>query len=282
MWNRHDLRHALAGLVWAWAALLAMPVVAAAPAATPALDQRAAIEASQSVLGKTIGDFTLLDREGKSISLAAYRGKPLLVSFIYTGCFEVCPTTTRVLEQAMASAQAALGKDTFNVVSIGFNQPNDSPTALKTFALQHGIRYENWDFLSPPMAVVEPLSRAFGFTYAATPAGFDHVLQVSIVDAEGKLYRQIYGDDYTADHLIEPLRELLTGAPVAAETTNISALIERVRILCTVYDPLTGKYKFRWTIILEIIGGVIFFGWLTTLILREWLAQRRAKRTHPA
>ena len=82
----------------------------------------------------------------------SYRGKPLLVSFIYTGCFQVCPTTTRSLDEAVRALQGRFGDNQFNVVSIGFNQPADSPQALKAFAAQHRITRPNWDFLSPAAA----------------------------------------------------------------------------------------------------------------------------------
>ena len=58
------------------------------------LDQKAALSASQAMIGTTPGDFAFLDREGRPVRLSQYRGKPLLVSFIYTGCFQVCPLTT--------------------------------------------------------------------------------------------------------------------------------------------------------------------------------------------
>ena len=85
----------------------------------------------------------------------------------------------------MRALQGRFGDNQFNVVSIGFNQPADSPQAMKAFAAQHRISQPNWDFLSPPPRIVEPLTRDFGFRYEATPAGFDHVLQVSLVDAAG-------------------------------------------------------------------------------------------------
>ena len=44
------------------------------------------------MLGSQPANYTLLDREGRPVRLSSYRGKPLLVSFIYTGCFTVCPT----------------------------------------------------------------------------------------------------------------------------------------------------------------------------------------------
>lgn len=249
----------------------------AAAAFSPALDQAAALRDSQAAVGRTIGDYTLRDREARPVTLSAYRGKPLLVSFIYTGCFQVCPLTTQALRKVVSVAQEALGKDRFNVISIGFNQPADSPQALKSFAAQYGINVPNWEFLSPPASIVPDLARNFGFSFVATAAGFDHLLQVSVVDAQGRIYRQIYGDAYSADQLTEPLRQLITGAPVA-DDTSLSAIVERVRILCSVYDPRTGKYRVSYGLVLEIAGGVTFLVWIVWFFLSEWLARRRLAR----
>jgi protein SCO1 len=250
---------------------------AVAPSFSPALDQTAALRVSQAAVGRTIGDYTLKDREGRAVRLRSYRGKPLLVSFIYTGCFQVCPTTTRALQQATSVARAALGDGRFNVISIGFNQPADSPQALKSFAAQYGINSPNWEFLSPPAAIVPDLARDFGFGFVATAAGFDHLLQVSVVDAEGRIYRQIYGEDYSADYLTEPLKQLITGTPVA-DATSLSAILEQVRILCSVYDPRTGKYRVSYGLVLEIAGGTTFLLWIIWFFLSEWLARRRSAR----
>lgn len=248
----------------------------AAPAAAqpPAFDPLTALKISQAVVGQEVAEQTLLDRAGRAVKLSAYRGKPLVVSFIYSGCFQVCPTTTRALLSAFKTAQNAWGADQFNVISIGFNQPADSPAALKSFAAQHGIDYPNWEFLSPPAAIVGDLTRAFGFSYIETPAGFDHILQITLVDAQGRIYRQIYGDAFTADMLGDPLRQLISGAPVA-DRTSISAIIDRVRILCTVYDPVTGEYRINNGLFLEIAGGLTFLFAIIWFFLLEWRKQRK-------
>jgi len=244
---------------------------------SPALDRTTALRGSQAAVGHAIGDYILRDRAGRLIRLSSYRGKPLLVSFIYTGCFQVCPTTTKALQKVVSVATDALGASRFNVISIGFNQPADSPQALKSFAIQYGINSPNWEFLSPPAAVVPKLARDFGFSFAATPAGFDHLLQVSVVDAQGRIYRQIYGDDYSADYLIEPLRQLVIGAPVT-EVRSLAAILDQVRILCSVYDPRSGKYRVSYGLVLEVAGGVTFLLWIIWFFLNEWLARRRLKR----
>ncbi len=243
----------------------------------PILDQSAALQVSQAAVGRSIGDFSLFDREGRSVKLSAYRGKPLLVSFIYTGCFQVCPATTRALQKVVEDIQDGLGRDKFKVISIGFNQPADSPQALKSFAAQYGINQPNWEFLSPPAAIVADLARDFGFSFVATPAGFDHILQVSIVDGQGRIYRQVYGEAFSGDSLMVPLKQLIAGAPVA-DDTSLAAIIERVRILCSVYDPLTGTYRVSYGLALEIAGGVTFLLWFIWFFLSEWLARRRSGR----
>lgn len=241
--------------------------------AAPALEQQSALQASREAIGRSVGDHTLLDREGRPVRLSRYRGKPLVVNFLYTGCFQVCPTTTRTLHKAVTIAQEALGADKFNVVSIGFNQPADSPQALKSYAAQHGLNRPNWDFLSPPLTTVPEVTRDFGFSYVATAAGFDHLLQVSVVDAQGRIYRQVYGEDFSADMLVEPIKQLLSGAPLPPEN-RLAALVEQVRILCTVYDPATGRYRVNYSIYLQIAGGLL----TTVAILWYVIAERRRAR----
>ncbi|MBS0338387.1 MAG: SCO family protein [Proteobacteria bacterium] len=267
----------LAGLVHASPALPADP----APAGGPALEQAAALRASQAVLGSQPGDYTLLDREGRPVRLADYRGKPLLVSFIYTGCFTVCPTSTRMLNEAVTALQDRFGTGQFNVVSIGFNQPADSPQALKAFAAQNRISLPNWEFLSPHPSIVAALTRDFGFSYVATAAGFDHLLQLTILDGEGRIVRQVYGDRLGASQLGEPLKQLLAGAPLPQDA-RLSDLIDRVRILCSVYDPVTGAYRVDYGLAIMVAGGVTFALAMAWFFLLEWRTQRQARRRQSA
>ncbi|MCC7487403.1 MAG: SCO family protein [Burkholderiales bacterium] len=247
------------------------------PGTVSGLDERAALQAGQAAIGRWVPDPVMLDRQGRQVRLSSYRGKPLLVSFIYTGCFRVCPTQTRALHEAVRGLDRMLGASQFNVVSIGFNQPFDDPQAMRAFAASQRIDEPNWEFLSPAREAVDDLTQAFGFRYAATPAGFDHVLGVTVVDARGRIHAQVYGDRIRADQLGKPLRELLLDAQPAAGST-LAAVIERVRMLCTVYDPDTGEYRYDYKLILELIGGVLFFGSVAIYLLLEWRGSRRARR----
>jgi len=251
---------------------------ARAPGSLATLDEAEALRTSEAAVGRMIPDVTLLDRQGRPVSLSSYRGKPLLVSFIYTGCFQVCPTQTRALHDAVRGLDVLLGPEQFNVVSIGFNQPFDSYQAMRAFAAQQRIDYPNWEFLSPATAQVAPLTEAFGFNYLATPAGFDHVLGVTVVDAEGRIHSQVYGDRLRADQLGVPLRQIVLDAPPPPAMSTLAAVVERVRILCTVYDKKTGEYRYDYKLVFEIIGGALFFLTMAIYFLLEWRNRRRARR----
>lgn len=265
------------------AAGLLLPVFsfASSSSADMGLDRELALKASQAVIGTKIGDHTLLDREGKPVRLSSYRGKPLLVSFIYTGCFQVCPSTTRSLQETVQGLQKTFGTNKFNVVSIGFNQPDDSPIALKTFAAQYQINQPNWEFLSPSMSTVEAIARDFGFVYAATPAGFDHVLQVSLLDGDGRIVRQVYGEGIPPAELGEPLKMLLSGEPFEP-SMMLDGVMDRIRILCTVYDPKTGDYVVDYTLPIQIAGGVTFFILMLIFMINEWRSNRTSARNKEA
>ncbi len=264
-----DLRVPLAALMLAGPAL--------SGAAVASLDEREALQAALAVVGQPVPDITLLDRQGRPVRLAGYRGKPLLVSFIYTGCFQVCPLQTRSLYEAVKGLDRMLGEHQFNVVSVGFNQPFDAPDAMRAFASQHRIEHRNWDFLSPSVTQVGPLARAFGFSFVATPAGFDHLLGVTVVNAQGHIHAQVLGSRLRADQLGVPLRQLLLLAPPTSASL-LTAMVDRVRILCTVYDPDTGEYRYDYKLIFEIIGGLLFFASVTIYLLLEWRERRRARR----
>src|SRR5262252_2925574 len=79
----------------------------------PALDQTVALQVSQARLGAIVSDYTLQDRNDMPVSLSRYRGKPLLVNFIYTGCIHVCPASTQALRAAVDAIRDRFGINQF-------------------------------------------------------------------------------------------------------------------------------------------------------------------------
>jgi protein SCO1/2 len=207
------------------------------------------------------------------VRLSDFRGRPLLVNFVYTGCSQVCPTTTRFLARAVREAQSAVGTDAFSTLTIGFNPPADNPQSMRAFAKAHDLDLPHWQFLTPEVADVEALAHDFGFSYAATGGGFDHLTQVTIVGADGRVFRQIYGESFELPMLIEPLKALVTGAPAPQPT--FSTLLERMRVLCTVYDPRAGRYRLNYALFIEVFAGVSILGGIAWYLTSEWRRSRR-------
>lgn len=260
------VRGALAAL-----ALVAATGAGAHEAAAPSLDRERALAASQAAAGRRLGDYRLTDPERRGVALSDFRGKPLLVSFVYTGCIDVCPTATRHLAESVARARAALGEQAFGVVSIGFNPPADSPEAMGAFARQNGIRDPLWKFLSADEPTIAKLGRDLGFTYSATPKGFDHIAQLSVVDADGIVYRQVYGEVFDLPLLVAPLKELMSGE---ASRAGLAGVWDKVKLFCTVYDPNSGGYRPNYSLFVEIFAGSTVLAALAWFLLREY--RRRA------
>ena len=263
----------------AFATALLFAGFAAAETTTGELEQ--AVRVSQAAIGRTVGDWRFTDHRGRALSAGDLRGKPWVASFIYTGCFQVCPATTQFLKSAVRSARDALGPGRFRVVSIGFNQPFDTPEALAAFARQQGIAADDWIFVAPRADDVDAILAQFGLTVKATPAGFDHLIQASIVDADNRIYRQVYGDAFELPMFIGPLKQLLSGQ--AAQEVSLENIWLKVKLYCTVYDPASGRYKFDYSLFFELFAGITFLGALMVFLFREarrqgWLGSSAAPR----
>ncbi len=253
---------------------------AAASAGTEAresrLDRQQVLARSEAALGTQIGDHRLTDSQGRHFSLAEYRGRPLVISLIYTSCSSVCPTTTQHLLDAVEEARRSLGTDRFAVLTVGFDARHDTPVRLAAFARQQGISVATWRVASGDETTLAALMRELGFSYEAAAGGFEHVTQTSIVDAQGRLYRHVYGDDFPLQVFIEPLKEVIFG--ITARALTVSALADRIRFLCTIYDPNQGRYRTSYAIALGIFVGALSLVISGTIFGLAWARNGRRHR----
>lgn len=219
-------------------------------------DADRALQISQAAIGGQVGDHQFTDRLNRSVNLRDYAGKPLVISMIFTSCHHVCPTTTRHLDEAVNAAREALGADSFEVITIGFDSARDTPGAMRAFARAQGVDTQGWEFLSGSPETVAALSKDLGFIYYASPRGFDHINQTTIVDGNGVVYRQVYGVRFELPWLVEPLKQLVFNRPEASGHL-LAGLIDRVRLFCTVYNPATGRYEIDNSLFFQIAIGFI-------------------------
>ena len=243
----------------------------------PDYDEAAALALSQQAIGRSVGDHNFLDGSGKQIALSSLRGKPVVISLIYTSCYHVCPTITTNLANVVKIARDALGKDSFSVLTIGFDTPNDTPDRMRTFAGQRGIDINDWHFVSASAETLRGLSNDVGFSYFNSPKGFDHMIQLTVLDGEGKVYRQIYGMAPEPPLLVEPLKEILWGKQVTA--APLTGWINNIKLFCTVYDPTTGRYRFDYSPFISFVIGILVLGGIAWVIARSW---RESSSSGPA
>jgi len=251
--------------------LLAVVLLAIGITASTAQENKKAQNAyktSQAALGNELPNVVLTDHEGVSVSLGQFRGKPLLVTLVYTSCADVCPTLIESLYPAVKEAQSALGPDSFSVITVGFDVRHDTPERMRLLARERGVNLPNWRFLAADQENLDALSRGVGFAFYSRSGGYDHLAQVSIIDKDGKLYQQVYGSVFTPQLIVEPLKDLVYGryAPVA----SFEGIIDRIKLFCTVYDPNTGRYIFDYSLFIGIAIALLCLGLVLGFLVREW------------
>jgi len=235
-----------------------------------------ALKTSQSAIGKQLANHTFTNAEGKLVKLEDFRGKPLVLSMVYTSCYQICPMTTRHLSKVVEKARDAMGEESFSVVVIGFDTKADTPDAMQYFANKQGISDKNWNLLSVNEEDLEALSKELGFLYYPTSSGYDHLIQATVIDADGKVYRQVYGQVFDTPLLVDPLLELVLGRPQPAQSF-LSVLSDKIKLFCTVYDPRSDGYYFDYSFFVEIFVGITVIFAVIIIMRSELKKGRKAK-----
>jgi protein SCO1/2 len=249
--------------------LTAWLLLAAVTSAAQEYDKDSALTISQAAIGTRLDNYRLRDAHGQAFDLEQLRGRPLVVSMIYTSCHHVCPMITRSLADTVDVAREALGDSSFSVVTIGFDWKNDSPERMRQFAAQQGVAdLHDWHFLATDATTIDALSENLGFLFYPSAKGFDHLTQTTVVDRNGVIYRQLYGVDIDTQVLVEPLKELVFDTPRSAGL--IEHWVSTFKLFCTVYDPNSDRYRFDYSIFMTIAVGLLCLGAIATFIIREW------------
>ncbi len=260
-----------------WIALAIRPIPTLAQ--DDSYSEEGALQVSQLAIGRELANLEFINSFGRPVKLADYRGKPLLVSLIFTSCHHVCPTLTRHLRTAVDAAGEALGHGSFQVLTIGFDTPNDTAERMRSFAREQGIDEAGWAFLSASAETMAKLVENIGFIYFPTPRGFDHITQTTIVDRDGVIYQQVYGGTFELPWLVEPLKDLVFNRPQSVHNP-FSSVIDRVKLFCTVYDPNTGRYRFDYSLFVQIaIGALVVLSVMVYLFTEIRRARRKNKST---
>ena len=99
--------------------------------AAPSHQSRAKFAGTQAIPSKTAPPLSLNDSLGHQVNIRQYRGKAVLVTFIYTHCPDVCPLIVGNLH----TAQAQLGSEAkkLQIIAVSVDPKGDTPNTIKPF-----------------------------------------------------------------------------------------------------------------------------------------------------
>jgi len=156
-------------------------------------------------------DFTLTDADGPATTFKQFRGKVVLVSFIFTTCSGSCPATTARLAKVQdALAGLPDGKERVQFLSITLDPERDTPAKLRDYMRLYEIDPANWRFLTGPKESVRKTIADWGmWAKPAANGQLDHPSRVFLVDPRGRV-REVYNLDFLrTPWAVEDVRLLL-------------------------------------------------------------------------
>jgi protein SCO1/2 len=167
----------------------------------------------EPTIGEEVPNFELVNQDGKRIHLGQYRGKTLLVTFIYTRCPlpDFCPLMSRnfaTLEQDFAKNPETYAKT--HLLSISFDAKHDTPAVLRTYAAQNvpggKPAFTHWEFAVTPSAKAKEITTFFGLFYEEQEGQIVHSLSTAVIAPNGKLLRWYHGNSWTPEQILQDLK----------------------------------------------------------------------------
>jgi protein SCO1/2 len=173
-------------------ALLAALTSPAGLAAGTAVDPAVSTTPSLSVIAKA-PDFTLQDTSGKPVKLSDYRGRTVLLAFIFTTCPGVCPLISKQMEYLQGKLKSAglFGRQAV-MLSMTIDPETDTAPVLAAYARQYAADPAGWRFLRESEEKTQPVLKAYDEWTRKTRKGeMDHPARVYLIDPRGNI-REIY------------------------------------------------------------------------------------------
>ncbi|MGH9820965.1 MAG: SCO family protein, partial [Pyrinomonadaceae bacterium] len=171
-------------------------------------------------IGKEAPDFSLVNQDGKHISLKDFRGKALAITFIYRECplpdycIKMSKNFSDLANQLKNEPDA---KDKMRLLSISFDPARDNPEKLRQYGLGYLGNDPKADFSIWQLAVgsdkqIRSIADFFGMSYQVdqdNKAQIDHSLVTAVISPEGKVAKIFTGNDWTPADLLQELKATL-------------------------------------------------------------------------
>jgi protein SCO1/2 len=150
-------------------------------------------------------NFQLTDQQGRSISLAQFKGKPVVLTFLYTHCPDVCPLTAERLHATMQK----LGNQAqdVGVLAVSTDPKRDTAQEALKFSQAHNMQ-DYWHFLIGKQQVLSPIWSEYSIYAQQQQEQVNHTMAVYVIDKQGR-ERIFLSNDFTPDQMTKDLQILL-------------------------------------------------------------------------
>ncbi len=177
-------------------------------------DYKPAVQYHVPAVGEAVPDFALLNQSGKRISVGQFKGKVLLLTFIYTRCplADYCPRMSRnfaEIDKRLQADPASYAKT--HLLSVSFDPTYDTPKVLRSYGGAYTGKYSqetfgHWDFAAPSAEALPKMEQ--WFDVGVTPAGktLQHSLSTLILGADGKVLAFYPINEWTVDEALTVIR----------------------------------------------------------------------------
>lgn len=172
-------------------------------------------ETRQLYLGELIPDVGLLNQDGKTIRLSDFRGKTVLLTFIYTRC--PMPTFCPRLSTLFAAVEKELAKDRkeysrTQLVSVSIDPKFDTPSVLRKYGLAYLSGNEksfgHWSFTVPSPENLKKLAEAFALIYEEEDNQITHSMSTVLIAPDGRLIKEWTVSDWTSAEAVAAMRQV--------------------------------------------------------------------------
>jgi protein SCO1/2 len=165
--------------------------------------------------GQAVPNFKLLNQDGETIAIDQFRGKVLLVTFIYTRCPlpDYCIRMSRnfaTIQQQLAQ-DPALGSQV-HLLSISFDPAYDTPKVLHSYGAMYAGRaaLTHWDFAVPSPKELDAVDEFFDVGVSPGSSNtLTHSLSTAVIAPNGKIFRWYPNNDWTPSAVIGDLKQAL-------------------------------------------------------------------------
>jgi protein SCO1 len=166
--------------------------------------------------GDAVPDFKLRNQDGRTIHLDQFRGKQLLITFIYTRCPlpNFCPRVTRNFADINRQlASSATLYDRTHLLCVSFDPDNDTPGRLRAYGSTYigsdaKDAFSHWDFAVPEKPALAKMTEYFdvGITQSADNS-ITHTLSTTLIGTDGRVVRFYPGNEWTVEQVLTDIRK---------------------------------------------------------------------------